>query len=98
MIIIGAEGGIRMNKYFRTTVFLLLAILLLFILKPQKPILLGDVNNDKIIDHKDVELVQQHLLYIKKINKKQQIRADMNFDGEVTLIDLLKIHKYTGGE
>lgn len=41
MIIIGAEGGIRMNKYFRTTVFLLLAILLLFILKPQKPILLG---------------------------------------------------------
>lgn len=70
-----------------------MTLILLSVARNQEPILLGDINNDKLIDDLDVQIVQQYLLRTAKLSKKEQIRADMNFDGEITILDLLKIKK-----
>lgn len=67
----------------------------------QKPILLGDVNMDNAINEEDLDMVHQHILQFEKLNKEQELRADMNQDGKISALDLLRIHKYIryiGGE
>lgn len=71
------------------------------IILTQKPILLGDVNMDGMIDQTDIDMVHQHLLLLTELDEGQKFRADMDQDGEITVIDLFrihKIHKYIGGK
>ncbi len=63
----------------------------------QKPIRLGDVNNDGKIDETDLKLLQNHLLEINELSRDEILRADMNQDGEVTILDLLRIHRHILG-
>ena len=60
-------------------------------IKLQEPILLGDVNRDGKITSLDLEEVKRHIVGAKKTDIT---RADMNFDHEVTLVDLVLLKKY----
>lgn len=63
-------------------------------IRSQSPIILGDVNDDGKINGYDVLLIKRDLLDIKKLDKSERLRADMNGDGEITLIDMGIINKY----
>ena len=92
-----------MSKLLKVIIAAILILLLIFIIliakevSLQEPILLGDVNMDGIIDHKDMDMVHQYLLRMSELDTQQKIRADINQDGEITVLDLLRIHKYIGG-
>jgi len=51
--------------------------------------MLGDVNNDGVVDIRDVALVQRHILgYDPQLTLAQQIAADVNVDGVVNIMDV----------
>lgn len=50
----------------------------------------GDVNGDDIIDEKDIALI----LYEDELSDEQKLRADVNLDGEVNILDAVEIKKY----
>lgn len=87
-----------MNKYIRivfTTIIILSLVLVTLVIKNiWNPPLLGDVNNDGIIDETDLNMVHQHLLQAKELTENEKLRADMNQDGKVNALDMLRIHKY----
>lgn len=53
----------------------------------------GDVNNDGIVDHVDLGMVQKHLLGVEKLDERQLKRADTNKDGKIDIVDLANIQK-----
>lgn len=59
--------------------------------------LYGDVNNDGIIDNKDVELIQEYLVGLAELDKYQLIAADVDKDGEVSIMDATLIQKLIEG-
>ncbi|MCI8670197.1 MAG: hypothetical protein HFI34_11885 [Lachnospiraceae bacterium] len=59
--------------------------------------LYGDVNNDGIIDNKDVELIQEYLVDLVELDKYQLIAADVDKDGEVSIMDATLIQKLIEG-
>lgn len=81
-------------------ILLILAVLATYVLtiSTQQPLLIGDVNSDGAIDKADLDLIHQHLLQVRELKEKEKARADMNQDGEITVLDLLRIHKYIGGD
>lgn len=62
-------------------------------------ILVGDVNQDGIINENDYELVGEYLAnkIQNKLNDKQMLAADANNDGEVDFLDLALISKFVSG-
>lgn len=52
-----------------------------------EPIVLGDVDGDKVITVKDT------LLTLRALLNKTQCNADMNHDGKITLLDVIRIMK-----
>ncbi len=69
-------------------------VLLVLVLTYQNPVILGDVNGDGVINEKDLTKVQNYLLETEKLSRWEKLRADMNQDGEITILDLLKLSKY----
>lgn len=59
--------------------------------------LLGDVNEDGIINVQDVALVMQHVLLITTLNDQALAAADVNGDGEVNIIDVALLMQYSLG-
>ena len=53
--------------------------------------ILGDVNNDKIIDNVDAALTLNHLSGISSLDEKALILADVNNDNKVDILDVIKI-------
>lgn len=58
----------------------------------QKPIILGDVNQDGKIDNADILCVQRHILGVESL--RSEVMADMNLDKEITIVDLALIKRY----
>ena len=83
-----------MRKWFWIVTTFLLLVLLVLVLTYQNPVILGDVNGDGVIDEKDLTKVQNYLLETEKLSGWEKLRADMNQDGEITILDLLKLSKY----
>ncbi len=54
----------------------------------------GDINNDGVVDVKDVALVVKHILNIEKLDPDQQELADVNVDGVIDVKDVNLITKY----
>ncbi len=54
----------------------------------------GDINNDGVVDIKDVALVAKHILNIEKLDPDQQELADVNEDGVIDVKDVNIITKY----
>lgn len=48
----------------------------------------GELNDDGIIDYKDVTLLEQHLIHLKELDEDKKDVADMNNDGKLTVTDL----------
>ncbi len=48
----------------------------------------GELNDDDIIDYKDVSLLERHLIHIQDLPEDKISNADMNSDGEITVTDL----------
>ena len=87
-----------MRKWFWIVTTFLLLVLLVLVLTYQNPVIshlqLGDVNGDGVINEKDLTKVQNYLLETEKLSRWEKLRADMNQDGEITILDLLKLSKY----
>lgn len=83
-----------MRKLFWIVTTFLLLVLLVLVLTYQNPVILGDVNGDGVINEKDLTKVQNYLLETEKLSRWEKLRADMNQDGEITILDLLKLSKY----
>ncbi len=83
-----------MRKWFWIVTTFLLLVLLVLVLTYQNPVILGDVNGDGVINEKDLAKVQNYLLETEKLSRWEKLRADMNQDGEITILDLLKLSKY----
>ena len=57
--------------------------------------LLGDINNDKSVDAKDLTALARHLAKIEVITDSARLKAaDTNKDGSVTAVDLTQLAKY----
>lgn len=50
----------------------------------------GDVNNDGVIDEKDILLILEN----KELTENEKVRADVSGNGEVNVIDAIEIKKY----
>lgn len=48
----------------------------------------GELNQDGVIDHADIVLLEKHLISLTTLTDAQQKVADMNSDGELTVTDL----------
>ena len=48
----------------------------------------GELNEDGVVDYKDVELLQQYLIHQGALSDQAIKNADMNSDGELTVTDL----------
>ena len=83
-----------MRKWFWIVTTFLLLVLIVLVLTYQNPVILGDVNGDGVINEKDLTKVQNYLLETEKLSRWEKLRADMNQDGEITILDLLKLSKY----
>lgn len=83
-----------MRKWLWIVTTFLLLVLLVLVLTYQNPVILGDVNGDGVINEKDLTKVQNYLLETEKLSRWEKLRADMNQDGEITILDLLKLSKY----
>lgn len=58
----------------------------------------GELNDDGIIDYKDVTLLEQHLIHLKELDEDKKDVADMNNDGKLTVTDLsLLVKKIESG-
>lgn len=60
-------------------------------------VIYGDVNNDGIIDVKDVIQLLRHLVGLTSIPPEQLEVADVNGNGEVTIFDAVYILRYLVG-
>ena len=68
-------------------------IIIIGIYKITKVEVVGDVNADRVVNQIDLDMVQQHLLNVKKLNKNEEKRADTNKDGKIDIVDLANIQK-----
>lgn len=59
--------------------------------------LLGDVNNDGIINVQDVVLVNSHVLGLSTLTSTQKIAADVNGDGTINILDVTLITQMSLG-
>lgn len=59
--------------------------------------LLGDVNRDKIIDEKDIDMINYYIDGEKKLSEEQRRIADVNKDGKLTISDINEIKRYIIG-
>lgn len=59
--------------------------------------LLGDVNNDGIINVMDVTALQMYIAGMVTLDDKINLRADVNFDGTISINDVTTIQNYTAG-
>ena len=48
----------------------------------------GELNDDNVIDYRDVNLLEMHLINLKTLPEEKLENADMNNDGEITVTDL----------
>ena len=48
----------------------------------------GELNDDGIIDYKDVNLLERHLINLSILPEEKRQNADMNSDGQITVTDL----------
>lgn len=88
-----------MKKHIRAIISVIILVLTIVItqeitIQNQESVLLGDVNNDKVLDSLDLLFVQRHILEVDELDKREKIIADMNFDGEITIVDLALIKRY----
>ena len=68
-------------------------IIIIGIYKITKVEVVGDVNADRVVNQIDLDMVQQNLLNVKKLNKNEEKRADTNKDGKIDIVDLANIQK-----
>ncbi|MCH7604443.1 hypothetical protein IID24_00375, partial [Patescibacteria group bacterium] len=57
----------------------------------------GDVNNNGIVNLRDVDLILKHITGIISLTAEQQKRADVNGDGVANIFDIIAIRQYAGG-
>lgn len=61
---------------------------------PEKKILVGDVNEDGVINITDATAIQVYLAEVSDLTDSQLKAADMNGDGEINIIDATEIQIY----
>ena len=57
----------------------------------------GDVDNDGYLTEKDITMIRQDVLAVKKMTQEQKVRADVNNDSTVTATDITWIRGYLMG-
>ncbi|WP_159640296.1 dockerin type I repeat-containing protein [Erysipelothrix anatis] len=88
----------------KSTSNILLVIIALFMLgiigelkilntKPYQNHLVGDVNDDGILNISDMAMIKSHLMGVRRLEREEQLRADINKDGIVdgTNLELVSI-------
>ncbi len=58
------------------------------------PMLIGDVNQDNMININDTTYIMKYLAELESFNDTQKLVADTNGDGAVTITDATQIQKY----
>lgn len=56
--------------------------------KPLQNALVGDVNEDHILNISDMAMIKSHLMGVRRLSKEEYLRADINKDGTVNETDL----------
>ncbi|WZU02671.1 dockerin type I repeat-containing protein [Erysipelothrix sp. D19-032] len=83
----------------KSTSNILLVIIALFMLgiigelkilntKPNQNHLVGDVNDDGILNISDMAMIKSHLMGVRRLERAEHLRADINKDGIVDGTDL----------
>ena len=62
---------------------------------PEPKVLIGDVNNDGVVDVMDSIMIQRFTTESVELTDDQKYAADVNNDGEVDIIDAMQIQKHT---
>ena len=62
---------------------------------PEPEVLIGDVNNDGVVDVMDSIMIQRFSTETVELTDDQKYAADVNNDGEVDIIDAMQIQKFT---
>lgn len=62
---------------------------------PEPEVLIGDVNNDGVVDVMDSIMIQRFTTESVELTDDQKYAADVNNDGEVDIIDAMQIQKFT---
>ena len=62
---------------------------------PEPEVLIGDVNNDGVVDVMDSIMIQRFSTETVELTDDQKYVADVNNDGEVDIIDAMQIQKHT---
>ena len=57
----------------------------------------GDVNQDKVTDVLDAELIQKYLVKLEELTDIQKDIADVDTDGYISVIDATRIQRYIAG-
>lgn len=57
----------------------------------------GDINNDGIVDVRDVNLAMRHILELTILDDRGISAADVNEDGQIDVADVVAITRYTLG-
>ncbi len=60
-----------------------------------EPVLIGDVNNDGVIDILDAAMIQKFTVESVELTPEQLNVADVNDDGAVDILDVVDIQKFT---
>ena len=82
----------------RISGLLVIAMLITTIINVQaSEIILGDVNQDGVIDLSDVTLIQKYLSKSVTLSYSQQIAADVNRDGVINMTDVMYVRSYVAG-
>ena len=58
------------------------------------PMLIGDVNQDNILNINDTTYIMKYLAQLESFNDNQKLVADTNGDGAITITDATQIQKY----
>jgi len=57
----------------------------------------GDVNLDGFVTESDATMVGRHVMGIEILDEEQRIRADVNWNGKVEMVDAMVIQQYIQG-
>lgn len=76
------------NPFYGTQVWLL---------KENETGIIGDINNDGVVDLLDIAIIQKSMLGYIELDEAQMILGDVNFDMEVDIVDAVLVQKYLLG-
>lgn len=86
--VVTVKGGEVVEAYGRMSLVVVVST------TPMKPLILGDINCDGIVDINDATAIQYHLAELELIDEAYHAAGDINRNGMLDINDVTEIQKY----